>query len=130
MGGGQGWRGCHVQVHQVNIHDDHSDVTDNDSDNAGDKSELMDTWIWFQSGINTDGAHNPLTNRRIQAGDILSLNCFPMIQGYYTALERTMFYKHVDDASLKEQHSKILTLHYGSLESYFKVMSLNTMEGL
>ena len=24
--------------------------------------ELMDTWTWFQSGINTDGAHNPLTN--------------------------------------------------------------------
>ena len=109
MGGGKGGCGCHVQVHQVNIHDDHSDVTDNDSDNAGDKSELMDTWIWFQSGINTDGAHNPLTNRRIQDGDILSLNCFPMIQGYYTALERTMFYKHVDDDSLKEQHSKILT---------------------
>jgi Xaa-Pro aminopeptidase len=25
-------------------------------------------------------------------GDILSLNCFPMIAGYYTALERTLFY--------------------------------------
>ena len=24
-------------------------------------SELMDTWTWFQSGINTDGAHNPVT---------------------------------------------------------------------
>ena len=24
-------------------------------------AELMDTWTWFQSGINTDGAHNPLT---------------------------------------------------------------------
>ena len=22
-------------------------------------SNLMDTWTWFQSGINTDGAHNP-----------------------------------------------------------------------
>ncbi|MGY6298081.1 hypothetical protein ACXIUY_24315, partial [Vibrio parahaemolyticus] len=22
--------------------------------------ELMDTWTWFQSGINTDGAHNPV----------------------------------------------------------------------
>lgn len=53
--------------------------------------ELMDTWTWFQSGINTDGAHNPVTNRIIQAGDILSLNCFPMIFGYYTALERTLF---------------------------------------
>lgn len=62
--------------------------------------ELMDTWTWFQSGINTDGAHNPVTNRKIQSGDILSLNCFPMIFGYYTALERTLFCDFVDDASL------------------------------
>lgn len=55
-------------------------------------SELRDTWTWFQSGINTDGAHNPVTSRRIQKGDILSLNCFPMISGYYTALERTLFF--------------------------------------
>ena len=53
--------------------------------------ELMDTWTWFQSGINTDGAHNPVTSKRIERGDILSLNCFPMIAGYYTALERTLF---------------------------------------
>ena len=58
-------------------------------------AELMDTWTWFQSGINTDGAHNPVTSRRMRAGDILSLNCFPMIQGYYTALERTLFLGHV-----------------------------------
>lgn len=64
-------------------------------------SELMDTWTWFQSGINTDGAHNPVTSRRVQKGDILSLNCFSMIAGYYTALERTLFYHHCDDASLK-----------------------------
>ena len=53
--------------------------------------ELMDTWTWFQSGINTDGAHNPVTSRRIERGDILSLNCFPMVAGYYVALERTLF---------------------------------------
>ena len=64
-------------------------------------SELMDTWTWFQSGINTDGAHNPVTTRKVQKGDILSQNCFSMISGYYTALERTMFFDHVDDASLK-----------------------------
>ena len=64
-------------------------------------SELMDTWVWFQSGINTDGAHNPVTSRRVGAGDILSLNCFPMIQGYYTALERTLFFERCDDASLR-----------------------------
>jgi len=64
-------------------------------------SELRDTWVWFQSGINTDGAHNPLTTRKLKIGDILSLNAFPMISGYYTALERTLFLKEIDDASLK-----------------------------
>ena len=59
--------------------------------------ELMDTWTWFQSGINTDGAHNPVTNRQVRAGDILSLNCFPMIFGYYTALERTLFCEYASD---------------------------------
>ena len=41
-------------------------------------SEIRDTWVWFQSGINTDGAHNWATTRKIQEHDILSLNCFPM----------------------------------------------------
>ncbi|MCE8038731.1 M24 family metallopeptidase [Halomonas sp. MCCC 1A11062] len=64
-------------------------------------SELMDTWVWFQSGINTDGAHNPVTSRRVQSGDILSLNTFPMISGYYTALERTLFCEHASDEHLR-----------------------------
>ena len=63
--------------------------------------ELMDTWTWFQSGINTDGAHNPVTSRRIERGDILSLNCFPMPSGYYTALERTLFAEECSDAYLR-----------------------------
>ena len=62
-------------------------------------AELLDTWTWFQSGINTDGAHNPVTSRKIERGDILSLNCFPMVAGYYVALERTLFAGEVDDAS-------------------------------
>ena len=64
-------------------------------------AEYRDTWVWFQSGLNTDGAHNPVTARALQRGDILSLNTFPMISGYYTALERTLFVETVDDASLK-----------------------------
>ena len=64
-------------------------------------AEYMDTWVWFQSGINTDGAHNPKTSRKLISGDILSLNAFPMISGYYTALERTLFLNEIDDASLK-----------------------------
>jgi creatinase len=55
------------------------------------QGELLDTWTWFQSGVNTDGAHNPVTSRKIKRGDILSLNCFPMVAGYYVALERTLF---------------------------------------
>ena len=62
-------------------------------------AEYRDTWVWFQSGLNTDGAHNPVTSRVLQRGDILSLNTFPMISGYYTALERTMFVESVDAAS-------------------------------
>ena len=65
------------------------------------ESEIRDTWVWFQSGINTDGAHNPVTCRQLERGDILSLNTFPMISGYYTALERTLFVEDVDAASLK-----------------------------
>ncbi len=64
-------------------------------------AELMDTWTWFQSGINTDGAHNPVTTKKIEAGDILSLNCFPMIFGYYTALERTLFCQSASDEHLR-----------------------------
>ncbi len=45
-------------------------------------SEIRDSWVWFQSGINTDGAHNPVTTRKLEKGDILSLNTFPMISGY------------------------------------------------
>lgn len=64
-------------------------------------AEFRDSWIWFQSGINTDGAHNWATARKIQKGDILSHNSFSMIAGYYTALERTMFFEEVDDKSLE-----------------------------
>lgn len=77
------------------------------------QAEYRDTWVWFQSGINTDGAHNPVTARQIQRGDILSLNTFPMISGYYTALERTMFVGEVDPASLKIWQANIAAHDYG-----------------
>lgn len=76
-------------------------------------AEYRDTWVWFQSGINTDGAHNPVTGRVLRRGDILSLNTFPMISGYYTALERTMFLGEVDEASLKIWEANIATHEYG-----------------
>ncbi|MEH6545812.1 MAG: M24 family metallopeptidase [Sneathiella sp.] len=77
--------------------------------------ELMDTWTWFQSGINTDGAHNPVTNKKIVSGDILSLNCFPMIFGYYTALERTLFCDFVSDEHL-DLWEKNVAVHERGLE--------------
>ena len=76
-------------------------------------AEYRDTWVWFQSGINTDGAHNPVTSRVLRPGDILSLNCFPMISGYYTALERTMFVEEVDPASLKIWEANVAAHEYG-----------------
>jgi creatinase len=76
-------------------------------------AEYRDTWVWFQSGINTDGAHNPVTARQLQVGDILSLNCFPMISGYYTALERTLFVREVDAASLKVWEANVAAHEYG-----------------
>jgi creatinase len=76
-------------------------------------AEYRDTWVWFQSGLNTDGAHNPVTNRALKRGDILSLNCFPMISGYYTALERTLFVGEVDPASLKIWEANIAAHEFG-----------------
>lgn len=63
--------------------------------------ELRETWAWLQSGINTDGAHNWATTRQLKKGDILSLNCFPMMSGHYTAMERTMFLGEPDQRSLE-----------------------------
>jgi len=77
------------------------------------EAEYRDTWVWFQSGINTDGAHNPVTARQLQRGDILSLNTFPMISGYYTALERTLFVQDVDEASLKIWEANVAAHEYG-----------------
>ena len=76
-------------------------------------AEYRDTWVWFQSGINTDGAHNPVTSRKLERGDILSLNTFPMISGYYTALERTLFMAEVDPASLKIWEANVAAHEYG-----------------
>lgn len=76
-------------------------------------AEYRDTWVWFQSGLNTDGAHNPVTSRRVESGDILSLNAFPMISGYYTALERTLFAHEADKASLELWQANVAAHEYG-----------------
>lgn len=76
-------------------------------------AEYRDTWVWFQSGLNTDGAHNPVTSRVLRRGDILSLNAFPMISGYYTALERTLFLTELDLASLKYWEANVAAHELG-----------------
>ncbi|WP_300017541.1 aminopeptidase P family protein [uncultured Roseobacter sp.] len=76
-------------------------------------AEYRDTWVWFQSGLNTDGAHNPVTGRVLARGDILSLNTFPMISGYYTALERTLFVQECDADSLKIWEANVAAHEYG-----------------
>ena len=76
-------------------------------------SEIRDSWVWLQSGLNTDGAHNPVTTRRLSAGDILSLNTFPMISGYYTALERTLFLGEPDRRSLAIWEANVATHELG-----------------
>jgi len=76
-------------------------------------AEYRDTWVWFQSGINTDGAHNPVTARKLKRGDILSLNTFPMISGYYTALERTLFVGECDPASRRIWDINVAAHDYG-----------------
>ncbi|QGX99909.1 M24 family metallopeptidase [Roseovarius faecimaris] len=76
-------------------------------------AEYRDSWVWFQSGINTDGAHNPVTARALQRGDILSLNTFPMVSAYYVALERTMFVGEVDAASLAIWEANVAAHEYG-----------------
>ena len=77
------------------------------------EAEYRDTWVWFQSGLNTDGAHNPVTARMLERGDILSLNTFPMISGYYTALERTLFCGEVDAASRAVWEANVATHELG-----------------
>ena len=76
-------------------------------------AEYRDTWVWFQSGLNTDGAHTPVTARQLEMGDILSLNTFPMISGYYTALERTLFLGDPDPTSLRIWEANVATHEYG-----------------
>ena len=76
-------------------------------------SEMRDSWVWFQSGLNTDGAHNPVTMRQLQYGDILSLNTFPMISAYYTALERTLFLGEPDAESLRIWNANVAAHELG-----------------
>ncbi len=76
-------------------------------------AEYRDTWTWLQSGINTDGAHNPVTGRSLERGDLISMNAFPMISGYYTALERTLILGEPDPACMKIWQANVESHEYG-----------------
>jgi len=90
--------GVGVAEHEVALHSTQTMIRE--IARSWPEGELLDTWTWFQSGLNTDGAHNPVTSRKIESGDILSLNCFPMVAGYYVALERTLFAESANDENI------------------------------
>jgi len=91
--------GVGVAEHEVAMHSTQTMIRE--IAKSWPEAELLDTWTWFQSGVNTDGAHNPVTSKKIASGDILSLNCFPMVAGYYVALERTLFAESANDENMK-----------------------------
>ena len=60
--------------------------------------ECDGTFCWAQSGAeHTKVAHALNTPRPIQRGDLLSLNVFPMILGYYHLLERSLVFGSMSD---------------------------------
>ena len=71
--------------------------------------------VLFQSGLHTDGAQNPITDKRIRSGDVLSLTCAPVLFGYASRLQRTLFCEHADDAS-HVIWEKNLTVHRRALD--------------
>ena len=75
--------------------------------------ELRETFALIQSGINTDGAHNWPTTRKLQRGDLLSINCFPMMSGHYTAVERTMTLGQPDQRTLDLWKINVEAYHLG-----------------
>lgn len=75
--------------------------------------ELRETWCLVQSDINTDGAHNWPTTRKLQQGDLLSINCFPMMSGHYTAMERTMTLGQPDQRTLDLWKLNVEAYHLG-----------------
>ncbi|MEE8366414.1 MAG: aminopeptidase P family protein [Gammaproteobacteria bacterium] len=101
IGGVAAKAAIHAGTREVDVAMAGRDAMEVEISRAYPHSELRDSWVWFQAGLNTDGAHNPVTTAKLQMGDILSLNIFPMISGYYTALERTLFLGEPDADSLR-----------------------------
>jgi Xaa-Pro aminopeptidase len=58
------------------------------------------TYTYCQVGTNTLTPHLHPTSRRIRRGDIIALNCFPVIWGYCVELERTFVFGQPNDVEL------------------------------
>ena len=100
-----------VGTSEIDMAMDDRDAMELEIANRFPDAEYRDTW--FQSGINTDGAHNSVTSKRLERGKILSLNPLPMIPEYYTALERTLFVSNVVLASLAIWGANVAAPKYG-----------------
>ncbi|MEE1567951.1 MAG: Xaa-Pro peptidase family protein [Arenicellales bacterium] len=73
-----------------------------------------DTFSWCQSGVDrTYVAHAPNTWRPIERNQLLSLNVFPMIAGYYHLLERSVFFGELPDTVRKPLEVQIAAHHAG-----------------
>lgn len=76
--------------------------------------ECDGTFAWFQSGpVNTTVAHALNTMRQVQEGDVLSLNAFPMIVGYYHLLERSLVMGPMSDEVRKYFEIEVEVHHSG-----------------
>ena len=73
-----------------------------------------DTFSWCQSGVDrTYVAHAPNTWNKIQRNQLLSLNVFPMIVGYYHLLERSVYFGELPDAVRRPLEVQIAAHHAG-----------------
>ncbi|MFT7474536.1 MAG: creatinase [Verrucomicrobiales bacterium] len=78
------------------------------------EEECDGTFAWFQSGpVNTTVAHALNTTRQVQEGDVLSLNAFPMIVGYYHLLERSLVMGPMSDEVRKYFEIEVEVHHSG-----------------
>ena len=79
--------------------------------------ECDGTFCWAQSGPeHTKIAHALNTDRQIQKGDLLSLNVFPMILGYYHLLERSLVFGPISDEVRKFFEIQV-EVHQAGIES-------------
>ena len=79
--------------------------------------ECDGTFCWAQSGPeHTKVAHALNTDRKISDGDLLSLNVFPMIMGYYHLLERTLVFGSISD-KVKELFEIQVEVHHAGIEA-------------